>query len=278
MSYTLELLTTVEHGTVDGYRAGCHGSANACGAPVSCVTVFTRYQGDWGFRKRVDAGETPADILAEELAEADAVRARDKAANRKAKTDASKTNDARLAKQRSRSALPKERELGVVDRIINDVARLVGEGKTSKQIAAELNASETSVGRAREALKIPTSRKTVDRAEVARLHALGWNDTRIAEHLGVSNTSVSEIRRNELDLPRISGTNTRKPRKAAERLERSDLHDDAREARTGVIEAHGTQQGYVDGCRGRGCPATPSCTDAALEANRAARREAGGQS
>lgn len=334
MSHTLDLLAEAEHGTVAGYQAGCHGSARSCGGTVPCAEVYRRYQGDWGFRKRVDAGDAPIDILAEELAAADAVRARDRAANRKAKAEGSKTNDARLAKQRSRSTTPRKApELGVVARILDDVLRLVGEGNTSTQIAGILNVTKIAVTRARRVLGNPPSRKSVDRDEVTRLHGAGWNDTQIAEHLDVSNSTISDIRRNELHLPRVStshapkatesaraqrarqitelhaeGKNdgeiaealditrstvyqarnrlglplnrqtTRKPYATRTASELADLHDEPHDTRSVVIRAHGTPEGYTDGCRGRGCPKTPSCTDAILAHHRAARHAAGSAS
>lgn len=83
MSHTLELLADTEvHGTPDGYRAGCTGSAASCPGEITCTDAFTRYNGDWTFRKRVKAGEHPAAIFREEAAQAAAVRARDIAAAR----------------------------------------------------------------------------------------------------------------------------------------------------------------------------------------------------
>lgn len=50
------------HGTLEGYRAGCRGQI--CEAPVRCSEVYTRWVGDWQFRKAYDAGEAPIDIIA----------------------------------------------------------------------------------------------------------------------------------------------------------------------------------------------------------------------
>lgn len=335
MSHTLDLLSTVEHGTVAGYQAGCHGSTVSCGAIVSCADVYIRYQGDWGFRKRVDAGESPVDIVAAELAELDAVRARDKAANRKAKADGARIAEERTKKQRRMSASPKVTPSAptLIDRIADDVRRLIGEGKTGKETAAILGVSVFAVSRARRAMDLKTSRQSIDRAEVARLNGEGWSDTRISEHLGVSNSAISNIRRNELHLPKVATSHApkvtesaraqrarritelhaegmhdgeiaealdvtrstvyqarvrlglslnrqsrRKPLTAPERSEQDTTHDEPQETREAVIRAHGTPEGYTDGCRGRGCPTTPTCTDAMLAHHRAARHQAGGQS
>ena len=63
------------HSTVQGYQDGCRGRScpgkQANG--ISCAGVFVRYQGDFRWRRRLDAGETPAQIIAAEAAEAAAV-------------------------------------------------------------------------------------------------------------------------------------------------------------------------------------------------------------
>lgn len=323
MSHTLEVLSTAEHGTVDGYRAGCHGSTVSCGATVSCTDVYIRYQGDWGFRKRVEAGENPADIVAEEAAELDAVRERDKAANRKAKTDAARAEKERDEKK-ARAAAP-----NLTERIGDDVRRLISEGKTVREIATELKVAIASVTRTREALGIkgPPPRIIVDVAEVARLHAEGYSDTVIAQRMGVANSTISTIRREKLKLPRLSPKVARvheeSPRAARQRrivelhgqgMTDQQIADELGTTRAAVYQArvrlglplnrartrgpyrprattrpervelapdadvtHGTPDGYTAGCRGRGCPSTPTCTDAMLNAHRAARRQAGGE-
>lgn len=56
------------HSTKEGYRAGCRG--RACPGieenGISCADAFARYQGDYGFRKKVDAGMSPSEIMAAE--------------------------------------------------------------------------------------------------------------------------------------------------------------------------------------------------------------------
>lgn len=53
-------LDGVQHGTLDGYRAGCRAelSCPARAAGASCLAVAIRYAGDWPFRRYVDAGLT----------------------------------------------------------------------------------------------------------------------------------------------------------------------------------------------------------------------------
>jgi DNA-binding NarL/FixJ family response regulator len=217
MSHTLELLAEMQHGTVAGYRAGCHGSQNSCGAAASCATVYTRYQGDWGFRKRVDAGEDPVDIFAAELAEAEAVRVRDKAANRK----------------HAKAEVEKQTRRAVAQIIRQDVERLAQSGLTSKQIAAELGVSPTTVARARHALgvSIRVSQRHVDLDAVARLHGEGMLDKDIAEKLDASRDSVSRARK-KLGLPRLR--HTKVSREDVSRLHAEGLMDVEIAARLGI--------------------------------------------
>lgn len=65
------------HGTPDGYRQGCKGSHCPEGdeGRLSCMQAYTRYQSDFGYRRRVDEGMTPV-----QLAEFDAKVAEEKRA------------------------------------------------------------------------------------------------------------------------------------------------------------------------------------------------------
>lgn len=52
------------HGTPDGYRQGCKGShcPEADEGRLSCMQAYTRYQSDFGYRRRVDEGMTPVQL------------------------------------------------------------------------------------------------------------------------------------------------------------------------------------------------------------------------
>lgn len=58
------------HSTPEGYRSGCQGHAcpGIADNGISCADSFARYQGDYGFRKKVDAGMSPKEIVAAERA------------------------------------------------------------------------------------------------------------------------------------------------------------------------------------------------------------------
>ncbi|WP_454113574.1 hypothetical protein [Microbacterium maritypicum] len=60
--------TTYPHGTVEGFQEGCNTAH--CPADVSCKTVFTRFNGDYAFRRQINAGMTPAEIVAAEQEQA----------------------------------------------------------------------------------------------------------------------------------------------------------------------------------------------------------------
>ncbi len=67
MSRTLDTLLDAEHGTVDGYRAGCRGSHCPAGEEhgLSCVLANTYAAGNWNYMKALRRGLTPAEIAAE---------------------------------------------------------------------------------------------------------------------------------------------------------------------------------------------------------------------
>ncbi|QJU54372.1 hypothetical protein SCB71_14600 [Herbiconiux sp. KACC 21604] len=53
------------HGTKEGYDRGCRSGAcpNAFEGETICRDAFLRYQGDYAYRKAVDAGETPPPLI-----------------------------------------------------------------------------------------------------------------------------------------------------------------------------------------------------------------------
>lgn len=315
MSHTLEL-ASIEHGTIDGYRAGCHGSRNSCGAPYSCAEVYTRFQGDWGFRRRVEAGETPAAIIEAEIADAAAVRERDKAAALAAKRSAA-ADHAKRAARKTTPRKPKEVKpprVTLATQIGDDVKRLHAEGLSDVAIARELGVRVESVHYVRNrqlqlprnvrarAARVPSARE-LRNARVVELHAAGKTDGEIAVELGIKRAAANQIRR-RLGLkvnPEPAAVRTVTPRRArAPRREVAGCGTNASYARgcrcdaccearrtyhreyvkrrreEGAKEYHGTAYGYQLGCRARSaCPATPSCSDASLAAERARRRTAG---
>lgn len=66
------------HGTREGYEKGCRGSHCPAVADghLSCAQARTRYQSDYAYKKRVDAGMTPAQLAEVDEREAAEQRAR----------------------------------------------------------------------------------------------------------------------------------------------------------------------------------------------------------
>lgn len=67
MSRTLDTLLDAQHGTVDGYRAGCRGSHCPAGEDhgLSCSIANTYAAGNWNYMKALRRGLTPPEIAAE---------------------------------------------------------------------------------------------------------------------------------------------------------------------------------------------------------------------
>lgn len=167
------------HGTVDGYRRGCRGSV--CPAPLPCRDVYTRAAGDFGFARKLAAGVPLAVILEEEQAAARAAAEAERAALR-----AARPKKPRLSGGDGASSTTRE-----------GVARLHAEGKTDREIAAELGLAYRYVARVRVMLKLTANApKVVAGAErVGRLHAEGKTDAEIAAELGISRHTVLWHRR-----------------------------------------------------------------------------------
>lgn len=132
--------TTYPHGTIEGFQGGCNTAH--CPAEVSCRTVHTRYVGDWAFRRQINAGMTPTEIVAaeqkqaQEAADADLRAKKAKGSQRSAETrDAARErhNAARRAK-RAANLIPQK---ALIPR--DKLAALLGEGLTDRQIADRIN-------------------------------------------------------------------------------------------------------------------------------------------
>lgn len=117
------------HGSPQGFRDGCTGSA--CPSVMPCHAVYVRYQGDFVFRRRMDSGLTLAEIADAEAAD----RARDVEVRKLARKQPRKT--ARRAPVRT-----------LIDR--DELRRLHGKGLTDRQIAGELGLNRRQVTNSRQ--------------------------------------------------------------------------------------------------------------------------------
>lgn len=220
MSTTLDLLSATDlHGTVDGYRAGCRSSA--CSSTITCRDVWTRYDGDYAFRKRVDAGWHPAAIVAQEAADAEAEHARALAAARSERARSAAVNRPPRQPRAPRSAPKRDRdaEHAATQRrreFRADITRLHGEGLTDQEIADKLSEDGDRIGRervghlrrrmglpcnpARTPSPRPVGVRAAREARLRDLHAAGLTDPRIAAELGISREAVRKARL-KLELP-----------------------------------------------------------------------------
>ena len=225
MSVTLDLLSDTLHGTVEGYRAGCRGSA--CAGEVACRDVWRRFNGHWSFRKRVLAGETPAEIVASEAAEREAPLEREQelAAQERAAARAA----AERARRAARSKTPRVRKSRPVKpqtillRVLREgIPRLHAEGRTDQQMADELLAAAVAAGavgvsvtrdkishhRRKMGLPVnpevqpnssrprrPVGVRAAREARIRELHARGCTDRVIADDVGLQPEAIRKQRR-----------------------------------------------------------------------------------
>ena len=72
-------MTEITHGTLEAFNAGCTSKLNCpnhWASEPTCKQIDLRYRSDYQFRKQIDAGMTPAQILeAERVAEEEAKQA-----------------------------------------------------------------------------------------------------------------------------------------------------------------------------------------------------------
>lgn len=196
------------HGTVEGYRAGCHGSV--CGGVVACRDVYTRYQGDWGFKKLIDAGESAAEIIAREDVEREAVRQRDREAARAERRRELAARKPPRPRKVGRPRAPRTPRETALDTHGAQIEMLHAEGLNDAEIAARVGLNRATVGKIRRArgldaitrVRTPKARGThrprVDRrADVARLHAQGLTDEAVAAELGIAPTYAGTLRRGQ---------------------------------------------------------------------------------
>lgn len=133
---------TFPHGTADGFRRGCRGAH--CPSPMACRDVHTRYQGDWAFRKQIDAGTPLAVIVAQEQEAARLVAEAEKAARRRRPGPRAKAKgtDGRAAANRARA----EGKALIPRHVLRE---LLDEGLTDRQIAERVGLERRQITGAR---------------------------------------------------------------------------------------------------------------------------------
>ena len=230
------------HGTTDGYRQGCR--TNHCPAPIVCHVVRTRYASDWTFRKRIDAGWTAAEILAQDEVETVAATAAERA-----------SMEWQRWSRRDREHL----------------ARLHGEGYTYRIIARTLGRTTTGVATAAKRMGLTEAgRKRVNSAVVTEkgIVRMPWTDDALAELRRLTDEGVADEK-----IAAVLGRS-----KHAIHTKRNELKWHKQKAEK--VIPHGSYAGYAAGCgKSPDCPSTPTCHEAAVvywrEQSEAKRRDAG---
>lgn len=151
------------HGTTEGLRLGCR--TVHCPAPVSCREVHYLYQGDFAFRRAIDAGLTPTEAI--------------EAAKAKATRPETPTRPVKPIQSAPKVRAPRVREPSQYEERLR---ALHAEGKFDTEIADELGIRRRQVTNIRDSLKLPAHRG-IDPEAVRKLHADGLSDRAIAAAL-----------------------------------------------------------------------------------------------
>lgn len=259
------------HGTVDGHRRGCRGAT--CPAPLACRDVKRRYDGDYGFKRQVDAGVSLVEILRRDAAERDGIEKRDRDAARaaagkppvpvrKPKPTDSRRKPAPAPRPNPETPPPapvldpvaeferdrddwraRRRELRAA---VREAERAIAEATQRAETAREHLTAHAEL----EPVK-PSAPKTPIRASrsdtaaaVARLHAQQMTDAAIAAELGVTRNYVCTLRKEQgLEVHR------------APRARRATSPRAPRELKPREVLGHGTNASYARGCRCDDCKA-----------------------
>lgn len=245
------------HGTVEGFNQGCRGSQ--CPAVIQCRVVQLRYAGDYGFRKRLDAGMSVDEIVAAERV------------------------DAAVAVERVRAVRVAQ---AVVER-----APRVKVPRPVKPVTVELSKPLVPHGtdagywalncfRERDCPASPSC----ESAHLAVIPAPAPGSV-LSEIVAERSQLVDRLRTQAPREPKplTHGTNAGyargcrcEPCHEAHKTYHRDYA--AMRRKVGAEGAHGTPYGYQLGCRRAGCPGGPdglTCADASLAEEKRRRREKG---
>ncbi|WP_136057278.1 hypothetical protein [Microbacterium sp. K24] len=184
----IQLNHTIPHGTLDGYRAGCRGSG--CPAQLSCEKTHIRYQGDYGFRKALNAGITPEEYLTRE-------RAASVTTVRTQQTASTAVTRGRVA--RGRQYVRKEPGVPITENQ-RQVLALHKDGLTDGEIAERMGKTREQINATRHHLHLKPNRAAATDDHIRTLHSKGFSDILIAKELGRNLEHVRSRRRN-MKLP-----------------------------------------------------------------------------
>lgn len=210
--------TTFPHGSPDGFTAGCHGAH--CPAPVACRDVYRRYNGDWSFRKKIDAGATPVDIVAEEAERERVAAEEERAARRKAKA----RQRPKSQPKPKRSTYPRRQITGPTTHLQVAVTEMHAQGLTDSEIGEKLGKNREQIRSTRRHLELPLNpaKRTID--DVRELHAQGHDDVEIGRRLKKEVGYIAMLRR-KANLPIIPHPRTKLDRDEMRRLHAAGYTD-----------------------------------------------------
>lgn len=189
------------HGSPEGFQKGCHGSH--CPAPVICRDVFIRFQGDYVFRRALDAGMTAAEFVATEQERAQEAAQAAKEARQAQIREAARLRHNEARRQRREAKKP-TRQL-IRDGIIRTelqahIHALHRRGLTDGEIGFELGKTREQVKAIRGALKLAPNKLPTIEARLKQLHGEGKTDMEIAVELGKHHRYIAQ-RRRDFGLP-----------------------------------------------------------------------------
>lgn len=140
-----DIITAIDypHGTAQGYRDGCHGSH--CPSEVTCRTVHTRYNGDWAFRRQIESGMTPHEIVTIEHAQAQEAEEAERAQR--------STETREAARERHNATRRANRAANLIPQAVliprHTLRELLNQGLTDREIGDKLGLTRRQVTGAR---------------------------------------------------------------------------------------------------------------------------------
>lgn len=253
-----------EHGTPEGYRQGCRGRG-ACdpAQPWTCMDAWTRYRGDLTYRRRVDAGLSPAEIAAADAED----RKADLRRQREAKL-VSAAAPVKVARAPREPRVPRERKAATPKLRMAPKAKAAPKRERYEQRPATKRRHREVESRPVD--PVERARATAGLARRAGLHRPSYGEDAHGLPAGYARGCRAA---DEATCP--SALRGGKSCMQAQR-EYQQAWREARRQRPIPRQHHGSPYGYMLGCKaGADCPADPSCSDARAAAERDRRRSKG---
>lgn len=256
-------MTIEQHGTVQGYRAGCRGRGACLTSYLgTCEDAMIRYRGDYAFSKAVDAGATLAELEARDVEarrrDAESVRAQNAAARAAGRPRVAVLSE---APRRPAAAPSPKRAAPVAAPARPSVDRKPTKAEVRADERGKRKQAAADVAWARDHLQ--TAEAVFEKAEraLAAAHAevqSARERVRVAtETLEVLDSrAVARVRR---DAEQSAVAAAPAARAATPRRRGGAL----------TPPPHGTPARYQRDCKkGSPCPASPTCHEAAMQYQR----------